>query len=73
MKSNYDAILLDFGYRADIIVAKKVLLEIESVERFSTVHEAQIQTYLRFSGCRIGLMLNFSTLSLKDGIRRRVL
>ena len=65
--------LLDCGYRADIIVDDNVILELKSVEHILPLHEAQLLTYLRLSRCRIGLLLNFNTLSLKDGIRRRVL
>jgi len=64
---------MDCGYRADVIVDGRVLLELKSVEHIQPVHEAQLLTYLRMSGCHIGLLLNFDTLSLKDGIRRRVL
>ena len=70
---NYDGTLLDCGYRADIIVDDNVILELKSVEHILPLHEAQLLTYLRLSRCRIGLLLNFNTLSLKDGIRRRVL
>jgi GxxExxY protein len=70
---NYDGVLLDCGYRVDIIVRDEVLLELKCVEHILPVHEAQLLTYLRFSGCKIGLLLNFHTVSLKDGIRRRVL
>jgi GxxExxY protein len=70
---NYDGVLLDCGYRADIIVSNVVLLELKSVEHVLPLHEAQLLTYLRLSQCRIGLLLNFNTLALKDGIRRRVL
>jgi GxxExxY protein len=69
----YDDVLLDCGYRADIIVNNEVLLELKSVERILPLHEAQLLTYLRLSACRIGLLLNFNTESLKDGIRRCVL
>ena len=64
---------LDCGYRADIIVNSDVLLEIKSVETILPVHEAQILTYLRFSGCKVGLLLNFNVVALKDGLRRRIL
>ena len=70
---DYDGVLLDCGYRADIIVTNEVLLELKSVEHVLPLHEAQLLTYLRLSQCRIGLLLNFNTLALKDGIRRRVL
>ena len=64
---------LDCGYRADIIVASEVILELKSIERILPLHEAQLLTYLRLSRCRIGLLLNFNMRSLKNGIRRRVL
>jgi GxxExxY protein len=70
---DYDGRLLDCGYRADIIVANKVILELKSVERILPLHEAQLMTYLRLSRCRTGLLLNFNVVSLKNGIRRRAL
>ncbi len=69
----YDGVALECGYRADIIVRDEVLLEIKSVENILPLHEAQLQTYLHLSRCKVGLLLNFNTVSLKDGIRRRVL
>jgi GxxExxY protein len=57
---------------ADIIVNEEVILELKSVERVSPLHEAQLLTYLRLSSCRVGLLINFNTVSLTDGIRRRV-
>jgi GxxExxY protein len=68
----YDSVRLDCGYRADIIVKDEVLLEIKSVEHILPLHEAQLQTYLCLSDCLVGLLLNFNTVSLKQGIRRRV-
>jgi GxxExxY protein len=70
---DYDGVHLDCGYRADMIVNHEVILELKSVEHILPLHEAQLLTYLRLSRCRVGLLLNFNTLSLKDGIRRRVL
>jgi GxxExxY protein len=70
---DYDGIKLECGYRADIIVCGKVILEIKSVERVVPLHEAQLLTYLRLSTCRVGLLINFNTVSLTDGLRRRVL
>jgi GxxExxY protein len=70
---DYDGVQLDRGYRADIIVDNAVILELKSVEHILPLHEAQLLTYLRLSRCRIGLLLNFNTRSLRDGIRRRVL
>jgi GxxExxY protein len=69
----YSDMKLDEGYRADIIVAQALVVEIKSVETISPVHEAQIITYLRLGGYRVGLLLNFNMLRLKDGLRRFVL
>lgn len=70
---DYDGTRLDCGYRADLIVAGKVILELKSVEQISPLHEAQLLTYLKLSECKVGLLLNFNTVALKDGIRRRIL
>jgi GxxExxY protein len=69
----YDDILLDCGYIADIIVDGQVILELKAVERTQPLHEAQLLTYLRLSPCRVGLLINFNTVSLTNGIRRCVL
>jgi hypothetical protein len=60
-------------YKSDIVVQQELILEIKSVERFLPIHEAQLLTYLRISGRKIGLLMNFNTLVLKDGIRRFVI
>jgi GxxExxY protein len=70
---DYNGSLLDCGYRADIIVADKVILELKPVERILPQHAAQLLTYLRLSRCRIDLLLNSNAVSLKNGIRRRAL
>ena len=69
----YDGINLDCAYVADIIVAEQVILEIKSVERILPLHQSQLLTYLRLTPCRIGLLLNFNTVMLKNGIKRCVL
>lgn len=69
---SYDDLRIECGYRADIIVYDLVIVEIKAVDRILPVHEAQLLTYLRVSRYRIGLLLNFNTVSLKDGIRRRI-
>jgi GxxExxY protein len=69
----YDDVLIDWGYTADIIVDGQVILELKAVERTLPLHEAQLLTYLRLSPCRIGLLINFNTVSLTDGIKRCVL
>jgi len=69
----YRDLRLDTGYRADLIIARKVIVEIKSVEAILAVHEAQLLTYHRLGGFWVGLLLNFNTLRLKDGLRRFVL
>ncbi|MBV9249633.1 MAG: GxxExxY protein [Acetobacteraceae bacterium] len=68
----YDDVRLNTGSVADLIVADEVVVELKSVERILPLHEAQLLTHLRLSSCRIGLLINFNTVSLADGIRRRV-
>ncbi|MGF1655930.1 MAG: GxxExxY protein [Verrucomicrobiales bacterium] len=65
-------IKFDEGFRADIIVEKKVLLELESVEQISASHKKQVQTYLRLTGLKLGYLLNFGEAVLKSGITRCV-
>ncbi len=68
----YKGIRLDCGYRMDIVADDKILLEIKSVEAVHALHEAQLMTYLRLSGLRVGLLINFNVTVLKDGVVRRV-
>ena len=69
----YDDIKLELGYRIDILVEKKVVVELKTVDFFNEVHFAQVLTYLRLSDNNIGLLLNFYTRRLKDGIKRIIL
>lgn len=69
---DYDGTQLPRAYRADIVVEKKIILEIKSIEQILPVHEAQILTYMHLSGCSVGLLLNFNTALLKNGLRRFV-
>jgi GxxExxY protein len=69
----YEGVRFDRAYRADFIVEASVILEIKSIENILPVHEAQILTYLRLSRCHIGLVLNFNTKLLKNGLRRFIL
>jgi GxxExxY protein len=69
----YKGIKLDCGYRLDLVVEEKVILELKSVEEVTPLHQAQLLTYLRLSGKKIGLLLNFNTPVMKDGITRLVL
>jgi len=68
----YKGILFDEGFRADILVEDKVLLELKSVERVLPVHRKQVQTYLRLTGLKLGYLLNFGEEVLKSGITRCV-
>ena len=69
----YREVKLDIGYRIDLFVEQKVVVEIKVVEAFNDVHLAQILTYLKLSQSKVGLLLNFNTASLKNGIKRVVL
>ena len=69
----YDEIKFDCGYRVDIIVNNKVIVELKVVENFTIEHTAQCLTYMRLSDCKLGLLLNFYKKSLKDGIKRLIL
>ena len=69
----YKDVKLDCGYRLDFLVEGRVVLELKAVESLAPIHEAIMLTYLRLSGCQIGLLINFHTQILKDGIKRFVL
>ncbi len=66
----YEEIKLDCGYRLDLLVENKLIVEIKAVEGLNEIHLAQVLTYLKVSGCRLGLLMNFNVLGVKDGIRR---
>ena len=68
----YRDVKLECGYRIDILVERKVVIEVKSVEGLNDLHLAQVITYLRLSDCRLGLLLNFNVISMKNGIRRVV-
>jgi GxxExxY protein len=70
---NYKGIDLDAGYVIDLIYDTRVIVELKAVERVIPVHEAQLLTYMRLTGIRVGLLINFNVPVLKDGIYRRVL
>jgi GxxExxY protein len=69
----YEDKKLDLGYRIDLFVESKVVIEIKSVDSLNPVHFAQLMTYLKLSNCRIGLLINFNVVSLKDGIKRVII
>jgi GxxExxY protein len=69
----YEEKKLDLGYRIDLYVEDKVIIEIKSVDAINPVHFAQLMTYLKLSKCRIGFLINFNVQSLKDGIKRVII
>ena len=69
----YNNVHLDIGYRIDLVVEHSVIVEIKSIESFKEVHYAQILTYMKLSGCRLGLLVNFNVAHLKEGIKRFIL
>lgn len=66
----YKKIKLDAGYRLDFLVKDKVVSEIKSADKIIPIHDAQILSYLRLSGCKVGLLINFNVKLLKNGIKR---
>jgi GxxExxY protein len=68
----YDGVKLELGYRIDILIAENVILEIKAIEAIAPIHRAQLLSYLRLSGCRLGLLMNFNVPLTKDGIVRMV-
>jgi len=68
----YRDVRLDVGFRLDLLVERAVVVEIKSIDALASIHSAQILTYLRFSGVRLGYLINFNSVRLKDGFRRLV-
>ncbi|MFT4060913.1 MAG: GxxExxY protein [Edaphocola sp.] len=68
----HESIRMEVGFRADIIIDRKVIVELKSVEKLADVHFKQLLTYLKLSGLKLGLLINFNTAFLKDGIHRIV-
>jgi len=66
----YKGVKLDCGYRLDLVVADKVIVELKTVEKILPIHEAQLLTYLKLTGIKIGLLINFNVPVLKEGIKR---
>ena len=69
----YKGLRLDCGYRVDLVVADAVVVELKTVDRLAPVHDAQLLTYLRLGGWKVGLLINFNVAVLHNGIHRRVL
>ena len=68
----YKDVKMECGYRIDLMIENRVIIEIKSVEALVPVHFSQTLTYLKLSGCKLGLLINFNTVKLKDGIHRIV-
>ena len=66
----YEEVKLDIGYRIDIIIENKLILEIKAVEALNDVHFAQLLTYLKLTDCKLGLLINFNVALIKNGIKR---
>jgi GxxExxY protein len=73
LQVEYKGIRLDCGYRLDLLVEQSVVVEIKSLSSIEPIHEAQLLTYLKLGGWKLGLLVNFNVPLLKDGIRRRIL
>ena len=69
---NYKGVVLDCGYRLDLLVEDKVIVELKSIEGLEPIHEAQMLTYLKLRNAWLGLIINFNVIMLKDGVRRLV-
>ena len=69
----YKGVLLDCGYKMDLVIDGRIVIELKAVETVTDLHEAQLLTYLRLSNIRVGLLINFNSVMLRNGIVRRVL
>jgi len=70
---NYDGVKIDCGYRVDMLVDDKIIVELKSVEKVLPIHQAQLLTYMKLAGIKIGLLMNFNVRFMKNGIKRMVL
>jgi GxxExxY protein len=68
----YEELTFDLGFRADLVIENKVIIECKCVEALTDVHKAQLLTYLRLANCKLGLLFNFKSLQLKNGMKRVV-
>jgi GxxExxY protein len=66
----YDAVQIDLGYRLDLLVEGAVIVELKAVDKIAPIHEAQLLSYLKLSGKKLGLLINFHVPYLEDGIKR---
>jgi len=68
----YQEVRIDCGYRIDLLVESEVIVELKAIDKLQPIHQAQLLTYLKLSGCKVGLLINFNVRILKDGIKRLV-
>ena len=68
----YRGVEIDCGYRIDLFVERRVIIELKAVQKLDPIHEAQLLSYLKLSGCKVGLLINFNVRILKNGIRRLI-
>lgn len=68
----FENVKLEAGYRIDLLVNNQIIVEVKAVDAIADIHVAQVLTYLKLSGCRLGLLMNFNSIHLKDGIRRLI-
>lgn len=73
LPAEYKGVRLDCGYRLDFVVGGRVVVELKAVDALHPIHEAQLLTYLKITGCKVGLLINFNEAILKHGLRRKVL
>ena len=66
----YEEVELEVGYRVDLLVQKKLIIEVKAVESLNSLHMAQLLTYLKLSDCKLGLLINFNTTLFKKGVKR---
>lgn len=69
----YEGVTLDAGYRIDLLAADRVVVEVKAVESLTPLHQAQLLTYLKLSGCRVGFLMNFNVSLFKGGLRRLII
>lgn len=72
MPVSFKGTLLDCGYRLDLIIEDAIIVELKAIDAFAPIHEAQLLTYLKLSGCHLGFLMNFNTRLLKQGLKRVV-
>ena len=69
---NYNGVKIDLGYRIDLLIEDEIILELKAIEKLAPIHHAQLLSYLKLSGKKLGFLMNFNVLHLKDGIKRVV-